>query len=234
MVLDVFADRDREDGEGADGREDELRVLPGEVGDAGEHVGGTVPDFKVSALKSKLPCYHRHMGRREYDQPCSLACALDQIGERWSLLIVRELMLGPLRFSELARAVGGAPTDVLTKRLRDLEEAGVVRRVELEPPASATAYELTPLGRGLERPLLELGRWGLNFHDPATVAEMPPAMLPNALRVTLRPPAEARMTLGLRTGGQRVRAAGRGRLGAGPAGPRRGRRPDGSPAPPGR
>ena len=68
------------------------------------------------------------MGRREYGQPCSLACALDQIGERWSLLIVRELVLGPLRFSELARAVGGAPTDVLTKRLRDLEEAGVVRR----------------------------------------------------------------------------------------------------------
>ena len=132
------------------------------------------------------------MGRREYGQPCSLASALDRIGERWSLLVVRELMLGPLRFSELASAVGGAPTDVLTKRLRDLEEAGVVRKVELDPPASATAYELTALGRELERPLLELGRWGLNFHDPETVAEMPPAMLPNALRVSLRPPPEAR------------------------------------------
>jgi DNA-binding HxlR family transcriptional regulator len=145
------------------------------------------------------------MGRREYDQPCSFACALDQIGERWSLLIVRELILGPLRFSELARAVGGAPTDVLTKRLRDLEEAGIVQRVELEPPASVTAYELTALGRGLERPLLELGRWGLNFHDPATVAEMPPAMLPNALRVTLRPPPEAELTIGLRSGDQEYR-----------------------------
>jgi DNA-binding HxlR family transcriptional regulator len=145
------------------------------------------------------------MGRREYGQPCSLACALDQVGERWSLLVVRELMLGPLRFSELARAVGGAPTDVLTKRLRDLEEAGVVQRVELEPPASARAYELTELGRGLERPLLELGRWGLNFHDPATVAEMPPAMLPNALRVTLRPPPGAEMTIGLRTDGREYR-----------------------------
>ena len=145
------------------------------------------------------------MGRREYGQPCSLACALDRIGERWSLLIVRELMLGPLRFSELARAVGGAPTDVLTKRLRDLEEAGVVQRVELDPPASATAYALTSLGRGLERPLLELGRWGLNFHDPATVAEMPPEMLPNALRVTLRPPPGAEMTLGLRTGAREYR-----------------------------
>ena len=145
------------------------------------------------------------MGRREYDQPCSFACALDQIGERWSLLIVRELTLGPLRFSELARAVGGAPTDVLTRRLRDLEEAGIVRRVELEPPASVTAYELTALGRGLERPLVELGRWGLNFHDPATVAEMPPGMLPNALRVTLRPPPEAELTIGLRSGGQEYR-----------------------------
>jgi DNA-binding HxlR family transcriptional regulator len=145
------------------------------------------------------------MGRREYDQPCSFACALDQIGERWSLLIVRELILGPLRFSELARAVGGAPTDVLTKRLRELEEAGIVQRVELEPPASVTAYELTALGRGLERPLLELGRWGLNFHDPATVAEMPPAMLPNALRVTLRPPPEAELTIGLRSGDQEYR-----------------------------
>jgi DNA-binding HxlR family transcriptional regulator len=143
---------------------------------------------------------------REYGQPCSLACALDQIGERWSLLIVRELILGPLRFSELARAVGGAPTDVLTKRLRALEEAGVLQRVELEPPASAGAYELTALGRGLERPLLELGRWGLNFHDPATVAEMPPAMLPNALCVTLRPPPGAvPLTIGLRTDGREYR-----------------------------
>src|SRR5262245_51038720 len=145
------------------------------------------------------------MGRREYGQPCSFACALDQIGERWSLLIVRELLLGPLRFSELAREVGGAPTDVLTKRLRDLEQAGVVQRIELGPPASATAYELTPLGRGLERPLLELGRWGLNFHDPASVAEMPPAMLPNALRVVLQPPPEAQMTIGLRSDGREYR-----------------------------
>ena len=121
------------------------------------------------------------------------------------MLIVRELMLGPLRFSDLDRAVGGAPTDVLTKRLRDLEASGIVRRTRLQPPAAAVAYELTDLGRGLERPLLELGRWGLAFHDPATVAEMPPGMLPNALRVTLRPPPEATMTIGLRTGGRDYR-----------------------------
>ena len=73
------------------------------------------------------------MSRREYGQACSLACALDRVGERWSLLIVRELSLGPLRFSDLARAVGGAPTDVLTKRLRDLES----RRHRRPPRAAA-------------------------------------------------------------------------------------------------
>ena len=142
------------------------------------------------------------MGRREYDQPCGLACALDQIGERWSLLIVRELLLGPLRFSELAQSIGGAPTDVLTKRLRSLEEAGVVRRVELDPPAAATAYELTELGMGLERPLLELSRWGLHFQDLASVAEMPPSSLPTALRIVLRPRRGDRLTVGLHTGGR--------------------------------
>jgi DNA-binding HxlR family transcriptional regulator len=145
------------------------------------------------------------MGRREYDQPCSLASALDQVGERWSLLIVRELLLGPLRFSDLARAAGGPPTDVLTRRLRDLEGAGIVRRRELEPPASATAYELTELGRGLERPLIELGRWGLNFQDAASVAEMPPRFLPNALRIVLRPDPGDSLVLGLRTGGEEYR-----------------------------
>jgi DNA-binding HxlR family transcriptional regulator len=140
------------------------------------------------------------MGRRVYDQPCSFACALDEIGERWSLLIVRELLLGPLRFSELAKSIGGAPTDVLTKRLRSLEDAGVVRRVELEPPASTTAYELTELGRGLERPLLELGRWGLHFQDVASIAEMPPGFLANALRIVLRPEPGDAMTIALRTG----------------------------------
>ena len=140
------------------------------------------------------------MGRREYAQPCSLACALDQVGERWSLLVVRELLLGPLRFSDLARAVGGAPTDVLTRRLRDLEASGIVRRRDLEPPISATAYELTGLGRGLERPLIELGRWGLNFQDAASIAAMPPSSLPNALRMVLRPDPRDSLMVGLSTG----------------------------------
>jgi DNA-binding HxlR family transcriptional regulator len=142
------------------------------------------------------------MGRREYDQSCSLACALDRVGERWSLLIVRELSLGPLRFSDLVGSVGGAPTDVLTKRLRDLERHGIVRRRSLDPPATGTAYELTELGWGLEQPMLELGRWGMNFERVDDVADLPPSSLANAIRVIAQPPAEVRMTVGLRSGGQ--------------------------------
>ncbi len=146
------------------------------------------------------------MSRREYEQrECSVACALDQVGERWTLLIVRELSLGPSRFSDLARSVGGAPTDVLTKRLRDLEQGGIVCRRELDPPVSATAYELTDLGRGLERPLIELGRWGLNLQEPSDVVGIEPTSLPNALRVALRPPADVSLEIGLRTGGQSYR-----------------------------
>jgi DNA-binding HxlR family transcriptional regulator len=145
------------------------------------------------------------MPRRNYDQSCSVADALDRIGERWSLLIVRELLLGPMRFSELARGVGGAPTDVLTRRLRDLEADGIVRRRDLDPPASGTAYELTALGRELEQPLLELGRWGLHFFDAKDVAAIEPASLPNSLKVLLRPPMEAALTVQLRSGGYAYR-----------------------------
>jgi DNA-binding HxlR family transcriptional regulator len=137
------------------------------------------------------------MTRRNYGQACSIAGALDRIGERWSLLIVRELLLGPLRFSELVRGVGGAPTDVLTRRLRDLEAEGIVRRRELDPPASAVVYELTELGRGLERPLLELGRWGLNFYRLEDVSGIEPSWLPTSLRVILQPPAAASLTVQL-------------------------------------
>jgi DNA-binding HxlR family transcriptional regulator len=142
------------------------------------------------------------MSRREYDQSCSLACALDRIGERWSLLIVRELSLGPLRFSNLVRSVGNAPTDVLTKRLRDLESHGIVRRRELAPPATGVVYELTEVGRGLERPMLELGRWGLHFEGVDNIAQLPPASLANAIRVIAQPPPDAQLTIGLHSGGQ--------------------------------
>jgi DNA-binding HxlR family transcriptional regulator len=140
------------------------------------------------------------MPRREYGQECSLAAALDSVGERWSLLIVRELSLGPLRFSDLARDVGGAPTDVLTKRLRDLEGDGIVVRRELAAPTSSVVYALTELGRGLERPMIELSRWGMELQSAADVVGLAPSSLPNALRVVLRPPPEARFDISLRSG----------------------------------
>jgi DNA-binding HxlR family transcriptional regulator len=142
------------------------------------------------------------MSRRQYEQECALACALDRVGERWSLLVVRELSLGPLRFSDLARAVGGAPTDVLTKRLRGLEEDGIVARVELPAPASAVVYELTELGRGLERPMLELARWGMELQRTTDVVGLAPSSLPNALRTILRPPADMELTIGVHDLGQ--------------------------------
>ncbi len=142
------------------------------------------------------------MPRREYDQSCSLACALDRIGERWSLLIVRELSLGPLRFSDLVRNVGNAPTDVLTKRLRDLERHGIVRRRALGLPATGVAYELTEIGWDLERPMLELGRWGMHFERVDDVVDLPPTSLPNAIRTIVQPPPDVRLTIGLRSGDQ--------------------------------
>jgi DNA-binding HxlR family transcriptional regulator len=142
------------------------------------------------------------MPRREYDQSCSLACALDRIGERWSLLIVRELSLGPLRFSDIVRNVGNAPTDVITKRLRDLESHDIVRRRALGLPATGVAYELTEVGWALERPMIELGRWGMHFERVDDVVDLPHTSLANAIRVIVQPSRDARMTIGLRSGGQ--------------------------------
>lgn len=107
------------------------------------------------------------------------------------MLIVRELLLGPLRFSELARTVGGAPTDVLTRRLRDLEQDGVVRRRELDAPASGTVYELTEVGLELESVVLDLGRWGLHFYRLDDLPGLVTTSLANPLRVILAPPEGA-------------------------------------------
>jgi DNA-binding HxlR family transcriptional regulator len=145
------------------------------------------------------------MTRRNYGQACSIASALDRIGERWSLLIVRELELGPLRFSDLARCVGGAPTDVLTRRLRDLEAEGIVRRRELPPPAPATVYELTELGQELDDVLVALGRWGLNFFSVEDTPGIESSWLPGALRVLLHPPPDVSLTVQLRSEGHSFR-----------------------------
>jgi DNA-binding HxlR family transcriptional regulator len=97
---------------------------------------------------------------RSYNQFCGIAKALDLVGERWALLVVRDLLLGPRRFSDLRRSLPGIGSNVLTTRLRELETAGVVRRRDLPPPAASAVYELTEYGRDLEPILLSLGRWG--------------------------------------------------------------------------
>ena len=106
------------------------------------------------------------MSNRSYNQYCGLAYALDRVGERWTLLIVRELVAGPRRFTDLIDGLPGISTNLLTTRLKDLEQWGLVKRRVLLPPAGSTVYELTPLGRGLESALLELGRWGSQFVPP--------------------------------------------------------------------
>jgi DNA-binding HxlR family transcriptional regulator len=100
------------------------------------------------------------MDRRTYGDPCGVARALDAVGERWALLVVRELLLGPKRFTDLHRGLGGASQNVLSQRLRELEAAGIVRRRRLGPPAGTSVYELTEQGSELEPALLALGGWG--------------------------------------------------------------------------
>ena len=97
---------------------------------------------------------------RQYDDPCGIARALDLIGDRWALLVVRELIFGPKRFAQLRSGLHSVSPNVLSQRLRELEASGVVRRGMLEPPASVAVYELTDRGRALEPVLVELGRWG--------------------------------------------------------------------------
>lgn len=104
------------------------------------------------------------MSKRTYDQPtCGLATALDLLGERWTLLIVRELLLGPQRYSDLQHSLPGLGTNLLAERLRHLESIGVVRRTQLPPPAASAVYELTELGCELEDVVIGLARWGSRF-----------------------------------------------------------------------
>jgi DNA-binding HxlR family transcriptional regulator len=111
-------------------------------------------------------------GKRSYGDPCGIARALDVLGERWALLVVRELVLGPKRFTDLRAHLPGLATDVLSQRLRQLEQAGVLHQVALPAPASGHAYELTERGRDLEPVLHALGRWGSQESFEAVTHEM--------------------------------------------------------------
>ncbi|MEU1400958.1 winged helix-turn-helix transcriptional regulator [Streptomyces sp. NPDC005728] len=98
--------------------------------------------------------------RRSYDQYCSAARALDLVGDRWTLLIVRELLAGPRRYTDLHADLPGVSTDVLASRLKDMERDGLATRRRLPPPGAAYVYELTRRGRELLPVLQALGRWG--------------------------------------------------------------------------
>ncbi|MFD5475724.1 winged helix-turn-helix transcriptional regulator [Streptomyces sp. NPDC127105] len=98
--------------------------------------------------------------RRSYDQFCSAARALDAVGDRWTLLIVRELLAGPRRYTDLHADLPGVSTDMLASRLKDMERDGLTTRRRLPPPGAAHVYELTPRGRELLPVLRALGEWG--------------------------------------------------------------------------
>ncbi|MFF2653265.1 winged helix-turn-helix transcriptional regulator [Streptomyces sp. NPDC058045] len=114
-----------------------------------------------------MPRQPRQPGRRSYDQFCAAARALDAVGDRWTLLIVRELLAGPRRYTDLHADLVGVSTDMLATRLRDMERDGIATRRRTPPPTAARVYELTERGREL-RPVLEaLGTWGaLELDEP--------------------------------------------------------------------
>ena len=105
-------------------------------------------------------------GKRSYGDACGIARALDVVGERWALMVVRELLLGPKRFTDIRTGLPHVSPDVLSQRLRDLEQAGVVRHRRLPPPYASQVYELTDSGRALEPALIALGRWGGAYTPP--------------------------------------------------------------------
>lgn len=106
------------------------------------------------------------MARRGYGQICGLSRALEIVGERWALLIIRDLLIGPKRFTDLRQGLPRIPTNVLSARLKELEQAGVLQRRILPRPATAVVYELTDYGRELDDVLLALGRWGAQSLGP--------------------------------------------------------------------
>ncbi|MEM8903887.1 MAG: helix-turn-helix domain-containing protein [Actinomycetota bacterium] len=108
------------------------------------------------------------MARRTYAQFCPAARLLDLVGERWTLLVLRELLVGPMRWKDLDDALPGIGPTLLSQRLRDLEAAGYVRRIDLPPPAARTVYELSGSGRDLEPVLMALGRAGVPLLDEPT------------------------------------------------------------------
>lgn len=124
---------------------------------------------------------------KSYDQYCPIAHALGLVGERWSLLVVRELMEGPKRYTDLVAGLPKIGTNILAARLRDLEAAGVVGKRRLPPPAASTVYELTAYGRDLRPVIHELARWGVRSLGPPPLDALEQGWLVHALDLGLSP-----------------------------------------------
>jgi DNA-binding HxlR family transcriptional regulator len=130
--------------------------------------------------------------RRAYGQYCGLARAAELIGERWAILILRDLLVGPKRFTDLRRGLPRIPTNILSDRLKELEDSGVVRRRVLPRPAGSIVYELTEYGADLDEAIKHLGRWGarsLGEPRPDEIVTLDSLIM--ALRTTFQPEAAA-------------------------------------------
>jgi DNA-binding HxlR family transcriptional regulator len=131
------------------------------------------------------------MAARDYGQYCGVTQALELVGERWALLIVRDLLVGPRRYSELAAGLPRIPSNILAARLKELQAAGVLRRV---PHSRVIVYELTPYGRELEPVVLALGAWGFKaMGDPRDEQVITPDSMTMALRTAFRPQVAAQL-----------------------------------------
>lgn len=127
------------------------------------------------------------MANRAYGQYCGLARAVEILGERWGLLIVRDLLVAPKRFTDLQRGLPGIPSNVLTTRLKELEQSGVVHRRVLPRPEGSIVYELTEYGRELEEAVIQIGRWGAkSLSDPRPDEVITADSMVMALRSTFR------------------------------------------------
>lgn len=132
------------------------------------------------------------MATRSYGQYCGVTTAVELVGERWALLIVRDLLVGPRRYTDLKQGLPRIPTNILSTRLKELQEGGVVRRVPI--PRCGLVYELTEYGRELEPIVLALGRWGFqSMGEPAEGDVVTPDSLTMALRTAFRAEVAADM-----------------------------------------
>lgn len=145
--------------------------------------------------------------KRTYGDGCAIARGLDLVGERWTLLVVRELLLGPKRFTDLKRGLPNASPNVLSERLRELEQNEVIRRSKLPPPVGSQVYELTDWGRELEVIVVSLGRWASSSPSPPGDAPVGADSVALALRGLFDPGAAAGLAASyeLRLGEDRFR-----------------------------